>query len=101
MARTVITRREAPAAIRERRPFKAASMSGRYTETADTWNYGRLPEEYREQWKQAVSLHAYAVWSYGTPILWILPSGEVVEPPVKYSMTTSHHIGYARRGAAA
>lgn len=100
--KTVLTRREVPAAIKARRDFKigTGALRGRYTETADDWNYGRLPEQYQGLWKQAVALHAYGVWSYDTPILWILPSGEVVHPPVRYSMTTSHYQTYAGRGAS-
>lgn len=94
-----IARRQVPEAIKNREQFKASALAGRYTRSSDEWHTGILPDEWRPAWVQAVRLHAYAVWSYLTPILWILPSGEVIEPPVRYSQTTSIHQTYARRGA--
>lgn len=62
-----------------------------------SWD-SRLPENYRQEFNAAA--HAgrvvYVVWSYNTPIAWVLDdvtTGEVVIPPVKYSVTTSKHQG--------
>jgi hypothetical protein len=33
----------------------------------------------------------YVVYSYGTPIAWVLKRGDVVIPDVKYSVTTTNH----------
>ena len=37
----------------------------------------------------------FILYSYKTPIAWRTSSGEVVVPPVRYSVTTSKHQGHA------
>lgn len=51
--------------------------------------YGRLPTEYHDSARDAV----YVVYSYSTPIGWVQADGEVIVPPVKYSITTTGHQG--------
>jgi hypothetical protein len=57
---------------------------------------GWLPDEHRSLWRQGVILarngHSlYAIWSYGTPIAWVLDRGTWQIPDERYSVTTSHH----------
>lgn len=42
----------------------------------------------------------YSVWSYATPIGWLVEGEGWVIPPVRYSSTTSRHQGYVKRAAA-
>ena len=95
----VVTRREAVEKIRRREEFRIGTKAFYGTIASSVWDYGRLPDKYRDLWNTAVGVGAYAVYSYATPILWILPDGTVVEPPVRYSATTSRHQSYARQGA--
>lgn len=48
---------------------------------------GILPREYVDSARTAV----YVVYSYSTPIAWLLPSGAWVVPDTRYSVTTSRH----------
>lgn len=65
---------------------------------------GHLPEPWRTQFFEQRDRMVYAVYSYSTPIAWVLDdkrSGEVIVPreltgrnegsPVKYSITTTRH----------
>ncbi len=58
---------------------------------------GELPPPHREEYRKAAEegLITYTVLSYRTPIAWVLESGEVVIPEVRYSVTTSGHQGIA------
>jgi hypothetical protein len=51
----------------------------------------RLPIEWRRQYLRDEPYIIYTVLSYDTPIAWVLETGEVRIPPVKYSRTTSGH----------
>lgn len=56
----------------------------------------QLPESWRITYNQSVERIVYVVWSYQTPIAWVLDDvvcGEVVIPDVKYSRTTTQHQG--------
>lgn len=56
----------------------------------------QLPESWRITYNQSVERIVYVVWSYQTPIAWVLDDvvcGEVVIPEVKYSRTTTQHQG--------
>jgi hypothetical protein len=63
--------------------------------SGSTWQSGRLPEPYRTEYLDAwdADAIAYTVCSYQTPIGWVLRTGEVITPPVKYSPTTTSHQG--------
>jgi hypothetical protein len=54
---------------------------------------GRLPEPYRTVYRDAWwdDRITYTVYSYRTPIAWVLDDGTTIIPPVKYSITTSGH----------
>lgn len=56
---------------------------------------GRLPEPYRTAYRGALARGrlSYTVYSYRTPIGWVLDDGSVVIPPVFYSRTTARHQG--------
>ncbi|MFF9897747.1 hypothetical protein [Streptomyces longispororuber] len=53
----------------------------------------RLPLRWRERYSADRDQITYTVLSYRTPIAWVLRSGEIVVPDVKYSRTTSGHQG--------
>jgi hypothetical protein len=42
----------------------------------------------------------YSVWSYATPIGWLVEGEGWVIPPVRYSSTTTRHQSYVKRAAA-
>ena len=76
------------AAVKELKPFKIGNVSGQ-TYLSGT---GRLPEEYATQLnQQSREGHVkYVLYSYSTPMAWLV--GAVwVQPPVKYSPTTTNH----------
>lgn len=84
--------------IAARRPFVAAALSATdfslpYGERGPNTGTGVLPSRYRAAFAHAV----YAVYSYGTPIAWVTAAGDVIVPPVKYSVTSSRHQGTVRR----
>jgi len=86
---------QTPAKIREAvrvlKKFKIGNVSGgEYTGT------GRLPEEYAGPLREAsyAGKVKYVLYSYWTPMAWLLDTedGEVwVQPPVKYSVSTTGH----------
>lgn len=51
----------------------------------------RLPREWTEQYEHDYDRITYVVWSYSTPIAWVLDSGYVVTVDHKWSVTTSKH----------
>lgn len=59
---------------------------------------GRLPEKTARMFREAVnsSLIEYAVYSYGTPILWVMYEGTVISPDHSYSPTTNKHQVWVR-----
>lgn len=61
--------------------------------------HGRLPQEHRAALTNAWVEDAviYIVFSYSTPIAWMLKDGSTVIPDVKYSPTTSAHQSIVRR----
>jgi len=54
---------------------------------------GQLPPVWAERYRADEPNVVYTVMSYRTPIAWVLTSGEVVIPDVKYSRTTTGHQG--------
>lgn len=74
--------------IKEYRHFQSASVSG---QTGSPVTYGQLPVEWKESAKRA----DYVLYSYQTPIAWVV-AGEWTIPPVKYSVTTTNHQGTVR-----
>lgn len=104
---TRATVRDAHQTIHARNAFRAGGqaggMSGRYVTRLEPISFGRLPDEYRKQLQAAIrGIHpVYVVWSYDTPIGWVIDRGDVRQPfvpPVRYSMTTTRHQTQARRG---
>lgn len=80
-------------ALMDREPFTthgALSAVAGPVSLANVWPafrpYASVYETHRDQ-------IVYTVMSYNTPIGWVLDSGLVVIPPVKYSITTSGHQG--------
>jgi hypothetical protein len=61
-------------------------------------SFGRLPDEFRHQLIEDTKADDfYVVKSYDTPIAWFA-RGVWFMPAVKYSVTTSKHANYVRRG---
>lgn len=60
------------------------------------WSTGRLPAHWEAEYRHDRAEIVYTVVSYDTPIAWVKRDGTVVEPPVKYSVTTSKHQGKVR-----
>ncbi|WP_436788880.1 hypothetical protein [Yinghuangia sp. YIM S10712] len=55
---------------------------------------GRLPDEWWAKIRDVPDGRIrYTVYSYVTPIAWVLDDGTVVIPPVRYSLTTTGHQG--------
>ena len=83
-----ITLREVPGYWAARQPFNCnGTLSGR----TSIEGYGRLPEPHVAELAKVASRVAYVVYSYETPIGWVLDDGTEEIPKVKYSMTTSRH----------
>ena len=95
--------------ISKRVPFTTyGSLRGAFATVGNASQLGRLPDEWRAVWsdavKSATNKHGdnpmFAVWSYGTPIAWHTVTDGWVVPDVRYSVTTSKHQGQARVAAA-
>lgn len=54
---------------------------------------GQLPAAYAEAFHAMRESIAFVVYSYATPIAWVLTDGTEIRPAVKYSVTTSRHQG--------
>jgi hypothetical protein len=97
------TTRTAAPAITARRPFTTSgALFGEFLTAGSASRLGRLPDEHRPAWREAVKKHGrtlYVVWSYGTPIGWAGPGEPLHIPDVKYSPTTTKHQGNLRRAA--
>lgn len=59
---------------------------------------GRLLDEHLEMFKAQLARNnvRYVLYSYNTPIAWVLYSGDWIVPDVKYSVTTSMHQGVVK-----
>ena len=77
-------------------PFEAGNMSA--TDQSYEMYSGRLPEPFRENFQAARrdGIIDYCVFSYSTPIAWVLADGTRIVPPVKYSQSTSRHQNIVR-----
>jgi hypothetical protein len=77
--------------MRGRRPFGLGTFIGRTGGFLSDKH--RLPAGLAEQYQRAVSAGevAYTVYSYATPVGWVLADGTAVVPEVKYSNATSRH----------
>lgn len=92
--RRVVSNREAEARITAEEPFRndRGSFSGiRLAKPVSRYpagiTYGELPEAYNASVRRA----RYVVFSYETPIGWVLYDGEKVVPDIGYSLTTGQH----------
>ncbi len=89
-------RAKVTAAIEARRAFEQAAMSGR-TLTHPVFTSGKLPVEYRDALREAVTAGpVYVVFSYETPIAWFAGEAGWTVPAVRYSPTTDGHLRVAR-----
>ncbi|WP_416968235.1 hypothetical protein [Streptomyces sp. 4F14] len=58
-----------------------------------SYRVGRLPERWADLYRSDADAGRirYQVFSYSTPIAWVLDDGTAVVPQVRYSITTNHH----------
>ncbi|QNP74990.1 hypothetical protein IAG44_39970 [Streptomyces roseirectus] len=80
-------------ALASRQPFRT---HGALSATAErTYCVGWLPETWADRYRSDADAGRiiYQVFSYSTPIAWVLDDGTVVVPHVRYSITTSGHQG--------
>lgn len=65
---------------------------------AATWGLevGKLPGEYVDSFDKC----NYAVYSYETPIVWLMNDGGWMVPTVFYSVSTSRHLAIIRQAIA-
>jgi len=79
--------------VDEGKPFKAGNISGKVFGKMEYIPAGLLTPLFRDLMlvAQRTMCGLHVCYSYETPIGW--RSGEWVIPPVKYSVTTTHHQG--------
>lgn len=77
------------AAVRELKSFHIGNVSG----TTQLEGCGRLPQEHADALREAdrCGKIQYILYSYSTPMAWLLDGEGWVKPQVKYSPTTSGH----------
>lgn len=56
------------------------------------WGH-RLPKPWAERYERERERMTYVVWSYSTPIAWVLDNGTVVKVDHKWSIATTKHQG--------
>lgn len=96
-----INYRKIPLALKYQEPFEGNTMRAfRPHETDEPMSAGRLVETpWRDKFELAKKLELidYVVYSYNTPIAWVLRChGEVIIPDVSYSTTTSKQQNLCR-----
>jgi hypothetical protein len=87
------TLREIPALIAARKDFKGNSMSATHQVFTGLWWAGRLTGDDLDRWNADGHNIEYAVYSYNTPIAWVLKDGSTYRVAQKFSVTTSKHQG--------
>lgn len=98
-----VSNRNADSHIRNAIPFVGSNFYGvdgshsRYG--SERWYLSGAALERWTQDQRAGRIH-YSVWSYNTPIAWLVEGEGWVIPPVKYSHSTGRHQGYVRRATA-
>lgn len=91
MGLKIDTKRAIQDAVDDQKPFVRGNLSGQFVREGVTM--GRLPEEYVKILRSQQETHTvhFVIYSYGTPIAWVLYSGSWVVPDVYYSTSTKHH----------
>jgi hypothetical protein len=95
-----VNQRQAVEMIRTRAAFEASALSGRYVDAGEA-SLGSLPDPERALFREAerkadaLGRRLYVVFSYQTPIAWVM-GDEVTIPSVRYSLTTSRHQSRVR-----
>ena len=76
------------AKMRERKAFSGGNLTA---VVGSAYNSGQMPIDVARAYMNAANdgLVAYTVLSYSTPIAYVLTSGEVIIPDVKYSQSTT------------
>jgi len=80
-------------ALASRQPF--ATYGALRATDHQSYSVGWLPECWADRYRSDADAGriVYQVYSYSTPIAWVLNDGTVVVPHVRYSATTSGHQG--------
>jgi hypothetical protein len=98
-----VSNKNAGYAIKASEPFIGSNFYGAKGSTgvrsSERWY---LTGAALERWckDQDAGKIAYSVWSYSTPIAWLVDGEGWFIPPVKYSMSTGRHQGIVRRAVA-
>jgi hypothetical protein len=88
------TLRQIPALIAARKPFKGNSMWADGFEKGFAFgSTGRLSTDEADRFWADHKAIVYIVYSYGTPIAWVLDDGTTYKVAQKFSVTTSRHQG--------
>lgn len=84
-------------ALKARAPFTTSNFCG-WTDVIEGDSLGYLSGQVRQDYYQALvdGRVTYAVYSYETPIAWVLDGREVVIPEIRFSGTTSKHQALVR-----
>jgi len=83
---------QAREALADRKAFKTYGSFKATGPEALPWG-NRLPADWRERYERQYDEITYVVWSYDTPIAWVLEDGSVIKVNHKWSVTTSKHQG--------
>ncbi|WP_344547368.1 hypothetical protein [Actinomadura fulvescens] len=84
-------------------PFTAGSMTAQ-SSPRTTWGtvpaMGIMPDELADLCRDELARAVYVVYSYRTPIAWVLKDQDgqerTVIPPVEYTRTTARHLNLCR-----
>lgn len=98
MALTQKNREEAVTLIKGLVDFERSGISARTAQWDSEPRQGEMPDETYAKLVSDVRKAAttYVVFSYQTPIAWVLDDGSVVLPEIKYSVATSQHQAMVR-----
>jgi hypothetical protein len=83
---------QAREALVERSPYTTGGAMSATGAKPLPWNH-RLPHEWAVKYATEYDHITYVVWSYNTPIAWVLDDDSVVKVDHKWSITTSGHQG--------
>lgn len=84
-------------ALAARQPFAVTNFMA--TNEPTEWDtMGQLPSSFRWELESHLTDHriTYVVYSYQTPIAWVIDGSQVVIPRVTYSLTTGRHQALVR-----
>lgn len=81
-------------AIGNRETFKTyGALRAENVTGLSVWDSGRLSGDDLDKFREDPRSIRYVVYSYNTPIAWVMADGEVYRVAQKFSVTTSKHQG--------